>query len=314
MEEKSVVDSRVSWWYSHFPLLTTHKTLYLDGWREDRLSILGVDHPLVSIITPVLNGIKYLELCLNSVLNQTYPYIEHIIVDGGSTDGTLEILARYQAKYPQRIRFISESDKNPEEAWNKGLTVARGEILGWLGADDFYEPDAIQTVVSFFRANPDAYFVFGGENIIDEKGWLIESIIPKNDFDLKEAINDKYEVAAHSSFYRHEVIEKVGLIDSSSRMSEFDYWVRVGKVYRIYRLEKILSNFRVHPTSFSGSLVAARVFYPEGFKISRRYGGSIFSPRARRYYRFVILNRLGLYPVVNKLYAVWSRVQKRRKT
>ena len=147
------------------------------------------DNPLVSIVTPVLNGVKYLEICIQSVLNQSYPYIEHIFVDGGSTDGTVDMLSSYQAKYPDRIRFISELDKGHGEAWNKGLRMAEGGILGWLGSDDTYELDAIRTVVEFFRANPEAYFVYGDCYFINEKGEIIRKRETR-DFNLEEAIND----------------------------------------------------------------------------------------------------------------------------
>ncbi len=257
------------------------------------------ENTLVSIITPVRNGIKFLELCIQSVLNQSYPNIEHIFVDGGSTDGTLAMLASYQAKYPARIRFVSEPDSGPEDAWNKGLIMAKGEIFGWLGADDTYEPDAIQTIVEFFKRNPEAYFVFGGYRIIDEMEQVRDE--PKlRDFNLNKAINDSCDIPAHSAFYKREVVEKVGLINTTSRISEFDYWMRVAMVFRIYRLGKILSNFRVHKDSFSGSLEAARAYYRDSFRISRRYGGSLFSPRARRYlvYRFGILARA---PVLKRI-------------
>ena len=130
----------------------------------------ATNNPLISIITPVLNGIKYSEICIQSVLNRNYPYIEHIFVDGTSTDGTLDILSSYKTKYPDRIRFVSEQDKSAGDAWNKGLVIARGKILGWLGSDNTYEPTAIMTVVEFFKTNPDAYFVFDDCNYINKKG------------------------------------------------------------------------------------------------------------------------------------------------
>ena len=247
------------------------------------------DNPLVSIITPVLNGIKYLEECVQSVLNQTYPNIEHVFVDGGSSDGTLEMLTSYQSKYPGRIRFISEPDRNAGEAWNKGLKVARGEILGWLGSDDIYEPDAIMTVVEFFRANKSAYFVFGGCNYINEKGGVIGKARTK-DFNLKEAINNVCRIPCPSAFYRREVIEKVGWLDTREKGVELDYWIRVGKVFQIHRIEQVLSNFRMHKESFSGSKGASKIYVQEGFIINRRHGGSIFSARVMRYllYRSVV--------------------------
>jgi glycosyltransferase involved in cell wall biosynthesis len=245
--------------------------------------------PTVSIITPVLNGVKYVEECVRSVLNQTYPNIEHVFVDGGSSDGTLEMLTSYQARYPDRIRFISEPDRSAGEAWNKGLKVAKGEILGWLGSDDVYEPDAVMTVVEFFRANPDASFVFGGCNYINEKGEVIGKARTK-DFDLKEAINNVCRIPCPSAFYKREVIEKVGLLDTRERGVELDYWIRVGKVFQIHRIEKVLSNFRMHKESFGGSKEAGKIYAREGFIINRRHGGSIFSARVARYllYRSVI--------------------------
>lgn len=262
-------------------------------------------NPLVSIITPVLNGFRYLEPCLQNVLNQTYPHIEHIFVDGGSIDGTLEMLASYQARYPERVRFISEPDRGAEEAWNKGWKMARGKIFGWLGVDDVYEPEAIQTIVEFFRANPDAYFVFGECNQIDEGGKLIGRAGTK-DFDLDKAINDWHYINCPSAFYRREVIEKVGFMDTSIHACDLDYWIRVGKVFKMHRIEKVLSNFRIHKDSTSGAKGADKMYAREGFIISRRHGGSLFSPRARRYFRFVIIDFfrpvLGfVYPSVAKI-------------
>lgn len=267
----------------------------------------AVDNPLVSIVTAVLNGIKYVEACIQSVLNQSYPYIEHIFVDGGSTDGTLDMLISYQVKYPDRIRFISEPDKNAEEAWNKGLRMAKGEILGVLGSDDMSEPDAIMTVVEFFRANPDAYFVFGDCNLINERGEVIAKSTAE-DFDLDKAINNHSCIPGTSAFYKREVIEKIGLMDTSLHANDLDYWIRAGKVFQLYRIEKVLSNFRKHQDSFSGSdsIEAVKICTREHFIISRRYGGSLFSPIARRYYRLVIIE--GLRPILGRFYPFINKV------
>ncbi len=172
------------------------------------------ENPLVSIITPVLNGVKYLETCITSVLSQSYPYIEHIFIDGGSNDGTLEMLSSYQANYPERVRLISEPGMGVGDAWNKGWEMARGQIFGWLGADDMSEPGAIQTVIEFFKDNAEAYFVFGDCNIINEKGETIGKS-PTRDFNLKEAISDNLYLPTPSSFYRREVVERVGYMDTS---------------------------------------------------------------------------------------------------
>ena len=263
------------------------------------------DNPLVSIITPLLNGVKYLEICIQSVLNQSYPYIEHIFVDGGSTDGTVDMLSSYQAKYPDRIRFISEPDKGHGEAWNKGLRMAKGEILGWLGSDDTYELDAIQTVVEFFRANPEAYFVYGDCYIINEKGEIIRKRETRV-FNLEEAINDYTMANPSQAFYKREVIERVGFMDATLEGSELDFWIRVGMVFSIHRIEKVLSNFRAHPGASGSSKEIYKIGLRENFIVSRRYGGGLFSPRARRYYRSVIIDWLRpvlgfAYPLIKKV-------------
>lgn len=254
------------------------------GERQDT-----TDKPLVSIITPVLNCSTYLEACIESVLNQSYPYIEHIFIDGGSSDGTLDMLSSYQARYPDRIRFISDPvlNKGAAEAWNKGWEIAKGKILGWLGSDDMSEPGAIETVVEFFKANPHAYFVFGECNFIDENGNLIVRAVIK-DFDLDEVINNAHYIACPSAFYKREVVQRVGLLDTRETGSELDYWIRVGKVFPMHRIEKVLSNFRMHQDSVSGAPGADKMYAREGFIVSRRYGGSLFSPRARRHYKYVI--------------------------
>ncbi|MFC2040566.1 glycosyltransferase family 2 protein [Chloroflexota bacterium] len=257
------------------------------------------NNPLVSIITPVLNGINYLEICIQSVLNQSYPYIEHVFVDGGSTDGTLKMLVSYEAKYRDRIRFISEPDKSAGEAWNKGLTMAKGGILGWLGSDDVYESDTIMTVIEFFEANLDACFVFGDCNYINEKGKTIGKARTE-DFNLDEAINNACYIPCPSAFYKREVIEKVGFLDTRETGVELDYWIRVGKVFQIHRIEKTLSNFRFHKDSTSGSKKADKMYAREGFIISRRHGGRIISGYGVRYFGAQVIELLR--PVLGHLY------------
>lgn len=246
-----------------------------------------MDNPLISIVTPTFNRVKYLEACLQSVLSQSYSNIEHIIVDGASTDGTVEMLASYQAKYPDRIRFISEPDNSAEEAVNKGFAMVKGEIVGWLGSDDTYEPDAIEAVVGFFRAKTEAYFVFGDCNFINDEGEIIGKYKTK-DFDLDEIINDSCHIPAPSAFYKREVIEKVGGWDTTIKCSDVDYWIRVGKLFPIYRIRKVLSNFRGHQNKRGSAALPRKMYFRESYLMSRRHRGRLFSPRARRYFMCLI--------------------------
>jgi len=243
-------------------------------------------NPLVSIVTPVLNGIKYLEKCIQSVLKQSYPYIEHIIVDGVSTDGTLDVLARYHAEYPDRIKYISERDEWLGEALNKGIKLASGRIYGWIDSDDKYESDAIMAVVEFFRTNRDAYFLFGGCNMINEKDEKIGSFTIK-DFDLKEALNNWHYIVFCSAFYRREVVEKVGFVNTWA--NDLDFYVRVYKKLKMHRIDKVLAKWRLHPEGISLSqgkkqMKKKRERLRQDFILCLKNGGNPFSPRCIRFY------------------------------
>ncbi len=261
----------------------------------------GSPYPLVSVITPVLNGIKYLETCIQSVLGQSYPHIEHILVDGGSTDTTLKMLSHYAASHPDRIKFISEPDRGTGEAVNKGIGMARGEIFGWLDSDGTYEQDAIKAVVEFFRSNPDAHFLFGEANYVNEAGEIIGKY-PVKDFDMKEAIYDRCYMHLQSTFYRPEVIERVGLFNTMGNCYEF--WVRVGKVFPMHRIDKVLANNRVDidgifysPKLEKRKILRARL--REDYLLCRQHGGSILAPRCRRYFVFMITDRLGIFSLIS---------------
>jgi len=104
--------------------------------------------PVVSIITIVYNGVRHIEDTIKSVITQTYPNIEYIIIDGNSTDGTQEVIKRYEHKI---ARWISEKDRGISDAFNKGIAMASGALIGMINADDWYEPDAIASVVAITR-------------------------------------------------------------------------------------------------------------------------------------------------------------------
>lgn len=244
-------------------------------------------NPLVSVITPVFNAKKYLRDCIESALSQSYPLTEHVIVDGGSTDGTLDLLAEYGAKFPERVRYLTGKDKNAEDAWNKGILASKGDILGWLGADDLYLPDAIQTVVDFYRGNPEAAFVFGAYEVIDEQGNILLRDMLK-DFDFDEALNNACHIATTSAFYTREVVQKIGLLDTDLVPADYDYWIRIAKVYRPYRIHQVLSQARLWPGSISGSPRIAKKYHYVTYRTSLKHGGRVFSLRLIRYLMVLI--------------------------
>jgi glycosyltransferase involved in cell wall biosynthesis len=265
--------------------------------------------PLVSIITPILNNAKYVRRCIQGTLNQTYPNVEHIFIDGGSTDGTVAILAEYHKKYPERIRFISEVDECRDIAGNKGVNMARGEIFGNLGSDDIYEPDTAQVIVDFFRENPNAYFVYGTGSYVDENGMVI-GLIPTRDFTLKSFVNGHMYVNMTSAFYKREVFEKVGLfyVDPEAiNVCDTDFVIRAGRVFKIYRIDKVLSKFRMHHWEFSGEAwERQKQQLRSKYLICRKNGANIFSWSARIYFMSLLIDWLRpvfgfAYPIIEKI-------------
>jgi len=280
--------------------MDNNHSLYERTYREQSIKY----DPLVSIITPVLNGVQYLKPCIESVLNQSYPHIEHVIIDGVSNDGTVDILSIYATKYPDQVRFISEPDEGPWDAANKGICMAKGQILGVIGADDMYEPDAIQAVVDFFKANQGAHLVFGDCNIISQEGELIGRSRVK-DFNLNEMINGTLGGPGTATFYSREIFKKLGLFNGLA--CDLDFVIKVGRVFSIYRIDKVLCNSRVNKGSLTyGSWNRRKMLVREHCRVSRRHGGSIFSGYCMIYYAYVLLD--WFRPVFSPIYPFIGRL------
>jgi glycosyltransferase involved in cell wall biosynthesis len=164
--------------------------------------------PLVSIITPSYNQVRFIEATLRSVLDQDYPNIEYLVVDGASTDGSVEIIRRYADRLAW---WVSEKDSGQSEAVNKGLRRARGEIVGWLNSDDVYLPGAVSAVVAAFRSHPEAGLVYGDALAIDadNKPFNVMRARQNTLADLM-AFNIICQPAA---FMRRSVLEQVNYLD-----------------------------------------------------------------------------------------------------
>jgi glycosyltransferase involved in cell wall biosynthesis len=204
--------------------------------------------PLISIITPSYNQGPYIEQTILSVLNQNYPNIEYLVVDGGSTDETLDILRRYE----DRLTWVSEPDRGQAHALNKGFRRARGEIFGWLNSDDTYEPRAIRTVVEFFRRCPEVAMVYSDGNLIDENGHVTARVVVQ-DFVWEDLLFSTY-MPQPTVFFRREVVERIGPFDENLHiLMDHDFWIRTGAQFRIQRLPAILANLRYYKGTKSTS-------------------------------------------------------------
>lgn len=196
---------------------------------------------LVTVITPSYNHGRFIEETIKSVLTQDYPLIEYIVVDGGSSDNTLEILHRYA----DRLSWISEPDHGQSDAINKGFRMARGELLAWLNSDDTYEPGAVSKAVNAFRDNPNLALVYGHGGIIDEKGARIRIFEATEPFNLWSLIHKWDYILQPTTFFKKAALEKVGLlrIDLNWCM-DWDLWIRLGMNYPAAFVNEMLANSR----------------------------------------------------------------------
>jgi len=196
---------------------------------ESALTDIESPSSLVSVVVPCLNRAHYLIPTIESILKQDYQRIECIVVDGGSNDGTVEILRQYG----NRIKWVSERDKGHSDAINKGWRMSEGEILSWLNADDLYVvPHAIGKAVAYLQKNPDVDVLYGDYSEISEDGEVIRSMIRPRKWDLASAVRScHYTVPQATSFMRRPILEKVGWLDAEfGNGKDHDLWLRIGMV------------------------------------------------------------------------------------
>lgn len=207
--------------------------------------------PKISVITPSFNQVDFIERTIKSVLSQNYPNLEYLVMDGGSTDGTVEVLKKYGPK----ITWRSEKDEGQGDAINKGLKLAKGEILGYLNSDDTLEPGALRLVGEFFQRHPNTMWAFGRCRIIDENDKEIRKFITayKNfwlaRYNYKTLLILDY-ISQPAVFWRRKAYEEVGEFNIKEFWElDYDYWLRLGRKYQPGFIDKYLANFRVHKKS-----------------------------------------------------------------
>ena len=237
--------------------------------------------PLVSVITPAFNAAPFLDRTLRSVLAQDYPQIEYLVMDGGSTDGTLEILERYRG----RLQFVSAPDGGAADAINRGFQKSRGEILAWLGADDLYLPGAVSAAVAALAEDPAAAAVYGEGDWIGEDGRVLgryPTVAPYT----PAAFRRECPICQPACFLRRAAVEAVGGLDAALQSAfDYDLWIRLSRHYPFRAIPQCLAQSRMHARN--KSLGQKQRMFEECIQLLRRHYGYVPMPWIYSYVSFL---------------------------
>ena len=198
----------------------------------------------ITIVTSVLNGKKYIEETLLSVLRQDYPDLEYIVQDGGSTDGTIEIIKKYEREL---AFWESRADNSMYEGIDAGFARSTGQIMGWLNADDILFPDGLEKISRLFGEFPAVDWVTGLRSVVDGSGEVLRSSMPIR-YNKVNFLRGRTNIQQESTFWRRELWDKTGaMFPSQYRLAgDLDLWARFFSDANLYRVDECLGAFRRH--------------------------------------------------------------------
>ena len=234
--------------------------------------------PLVSIITPSFNQARFLEQTMRSVLEQDYPNIEYIVIDGGSSDSSLEIIQ----KYADRLAYWhSQKDKGQTDAINQGFARATGEILAWLNSDDILYTGAVSAAVRQLQEHPKVGMVYGDCHLINAEVNVIGNF-PAAQTDLKKLRRGYVHIPQQTAFFRADLWRKVGPLDESFYFAmDYDLWTRLAAEAPLLYVPELWAAFRLHEGG--KSIAADDRCWPEMLRVHYRDGGKKVSSLTLKY-------------------------------
>ncbi len=255
--------------------------------------------PKLTIVVPSFNTASFIEATLKSIVEQSYPDLEVLVCDGGSTDATQDILRRYG----DSIKWSSEKDAGQSDAINKGLRAASGEIVAWLNSNDLYLPGCLAKVGDYFSKHPEVDFVFGKAKLVSESGEILGdyeeagkqkdvsmimnelNCVTKGHFDHLLNFHPGW-IPQMTAFWRRSLCTKLGYLEADLHYAmDYEYWLRLGSRGRVHFIDEFLGAFRLHGNAKSRK---AAKHWQEILAVNRRYGGTVFSPLHRLFLKAVV--------------------------
>lgn len=248
IEKGNIVAQQYSWQRCAEDTVAYLRKIWEEN-KKEKVDKYG-DMPLVSIVTPSYNQGEFIKATIESVLNQDYPNIEYFVMDGGSTDNTVEILK----SYGDRIHWVSEKDAGQADAVNKGIRRANGQIIGWLNSDDTYLEGAVSKMVSYFKEHSDTDMVYGEGYYTNKEGEITERYLTEK-YDYHR-LAEMCIICQPSAFFTKEIVEKAGMLDIEHQLSmDYELWLRMAKIGKI---------------AYIPDYIATSRFYEENKTLSRR--------------------------------------------
>ncbi len=234
----------------------------------------------ISIVTTSFNQARFLDEALESVRQQNYSEIEHIVVDGASHDGTVELLQKKSGVAWRHLRWISESDRGQSDAMNKGLQMATGDVIGWLNSDDRYRSGCLETIARAMQQNPDVDILYGDYTFMNENG-EIQRVRREIEFNkLVLFYHHVLHIPTTSSFFRRRIFSEGNFLDESLHYAmDHDFYMRLAmRGYRFQHVSALLADFRLHPASKSVEMAKKQL--AEGRMLMRRRSSANLGTRS----------------------------------
>jgi hypothetical protein len=261
----------------------------------------GQSWPKISIVTPSFNQGAYLEKTIRSVLLQGYPNLEYIIIDGGSTDRSVEVIKKYE---PWIDFWVSEKDRGQSHAINKGLEKATGELLGWLNSDDYFTPGALFKLALTYLEDQSAGAVYGQGHVVDEKGSIINT--PKLTQVTKKSLFSWHfgnDFMQPSCLFTRKAWQETGPINENLNFAlDVEYWIRIADRFTFRRITDVLSISLSHPQAKTTAMrnkslgeVAILCIQHQEFEAASRILGKILGKHEKK-------------PIITRLYEKLSRL------
>jgi hypothetical protein len=254
----------------------------VNDWSKHKVDPSSASLPKISVVTPSFNQGRFLDECIHSVLDQKYPNLEYLIVDGGSTDESAKVIGKYQSHLTW---WVSEKDAGQADAINKGFRRCTGDLVAWINADDFYLPGALNLAAEAYRANPGASFFFGrclrvGEDST-RKGEYVEA--PQLLFNREAMIYGLNYIAQPSTFINRRKLEKAGYLNPALSWGlDSELWLKLSNLAPAIAIPHLLAASREHGQTKTSNGSFARI--EELRRIAAQFSGAEMTPGAMCYF------------------------------